>query len=113
VSVSTRRGRRQLPQNEKSEAQLDDDDDDVDEANAEDLPSSTKDRLSELAEYRKITALQCSSTLQQNAQLGMWVGHKAKEYRLHRRRKAIIGYDPYRIQELENLGFEWNSLDAD
>jgi hypothetical protein len=41
------------PTNEKSEAQQMMTMMMLDEANAEDLPSSTKDRLSELAEYRK------------------------------------------------------------
>jgi hypothetical protein len=68
-----------------------------------------EDRLSELADYRKIHG-HCNvpHSCSENPKLGIWVGTQRQQYRLH-----VEGKRSYltlsRIQELESLGFEWGS----
>jgi hypothetical protein len=66
-----------------------------------------EDRLSELADYRKIHG-HCSfpSRYSENTQLGTWVMTQRKNYRLYHERK-ITPMTALRIQALESLGFEW------
>jgi hypothetical protein len=65
------------------------------------------DRLSELADYRKIYG-HCNvpNKHSENSKLGRWVGTQRFHYRLHvegKRSQMTLS----RIQELESLGFEW------
>jgi hypothetical protein len=71
------------------------------------LFSVWEDRLSELAEYRRIhghcnVPLNCS----ENAKLATWVANQRKEYRSRVKGKTSH-ITPARIQELECLGFKW------
>jgi hypothetical protein len=68
--------------------------------------------LSELADYRKIHG-HCNVTesYSENTELATWVGTQRINYRLHLEGKtSSITFS--RIQELESLGFEWNSHGA-
>jgi hypothetical protein len=66
-----------------------------------------KDRLSELADYRKIHG-HCNvpTNYRENAKLGTWVTNQKNQYRLHKEGKTSP-MTTFRIQELESLGFEW------
>jgi hypothetical protein len=66
-----------------------------------------EDRLSELANYRKIHG-HCNvpQNCSENTKLGKWVGTQRNNYRLHREGKKSQ-MTTIRIQELESLGFEW------
>jgi hypothetical protein len=66
-----------------------------------------EDRLSELAEYRKIHG-HCNVPFHfsENTKLGKWVGTQRTKYKLHREGK-ISSITPLRIEKLEILGFEW------
>jgi hypothetical protein len=71
-----------------------------------------KDRFSELADYRKIhghcnVPQRCS----ENVKLGHWVLKQKMNYRLHLKGKESL-MTLSRIQELESLGFEWDSRGA-
>jgi hypothetical protein len=73
---------------------------------------SGEGHLSELAEYRKIHG-HCNvpRNYSENSKLGKWVGTQRMNYRLHLEGKtSSITFS--RIQELECLGFEWNSHGA-
>jgi hypothetical protein len=66
-----------------------------------------EDRLSELADYRKVhghcnVPQKCS----ENAKLGTWVATQRQQYSLHRKGETSRITLP-RIQALERLGFEW------
>jgi hypothetical protein len=71
-----------------------------------------KDRLSELAEFRKIHG-HCNvpKNYSGNSSLYKWVQTQRSQYKLH-----LKGKRPHmtnlRIQELDSLGFEWNSQGA-
>ena len=66
-----------------------------------------EDRLSELADYHKIhrpcnVPQRCS----ENSKLGTWVSNQRTQYRLHLEgKKSHMTLS--RIQELEDIGFEW------
>jgi hypothetical protein len=68
---------------------------------------SWEDRLSELADYRKIHG-HCNipRISSENAKLGLWVGTQRAQYRFHREGNSSA-MTLYRIQELEGLGFDW------
>jgi hypothetical protein len=69
-----------------------------------------EDRLSELAEYRKIHG-HCNvpANYSESNNLGNWVGKQRGQYRLHLEGKASQ-MTTFRIQELESLGFEWTRI---
>jgi hypothetical protein len=71
------------------------------------LSAVWEERLKELADYRKIRALQCSSNLQRKHPVGWWHKGQYKVAPEGRHRPHHL-----RIQELESLGFEWDSLGA-
>jgi hypothetical protein len=66
-----------------------------------------EDRLSELADYRKIHG-HCNipRIFSENAKLGLWVGTQRINYRLYVKGKTTP-MTLSRIQELERLGFDW------
>jgi hypothetical protein len=66
-----------------------------------------EDRLSELAEYRKIHG-NCNvpHEYSANAKLGHWVSSERQQYKLYLEGK-ISSMITHRIQELKSLGFEW------
>jgi hypothetical protein len=68
-----------------------------------------EDRISELANYRKVHG-HCNvpTKYSGNAKLGTWVASQRKQYSLHLNGKTSSITLP-RIQALENLGFEWGS----
>jgi hypothetical protein len=68
-----------------------------------------EDRLSELADYHKIQG-HCNvpQHYSENTPLGKWVGTQRNNHRLHREGKKSQ-MTTFRIQELENLGFEWKA----
>jgi hypothetical protein len=71
-----------------------------------------EDRLSELADYRKIhghcnVPTRCS----ENAMLGAWVGTQRNQYKMHLDGKTS-SMTPSRLQALEEIGFEWNCVGA-
>jgi predicted chitinase len=70
------------------------------------------DRLSELAEYRKIHG-HCNvpKGYSENTKLGTWVSKQRKKYKLHLQGKQS-SMTLSRIQTLESFGFEWDSLGA-
>jgi hypothetical protein len=65
------------------------------------------DRLSELADYRKIHG-HCNvpQKYSENTKLGRWVAKQRSNYWLHAEGKTSP-MTTFRIQELESLGFEW------
>jgi hypothetical protein len=71
-----------------------------------------EDRLSELADYRRIHG-HCNVPYKyrENPKLGMWITKQRYQYRLHREGKTS-SMTTLRIQELESLGFEWDSYGA-
>jgi hypothetical protein len=68
-----------------------------------------QDRLSELAEYRKING-HCNvpENDSNHTKLANWVVTQRKKYSLHLEGKKTP-MTPFRIQELESLGFIWDS----
>jgi hypothetical protein len=71
-----------------------------------------EDRLSELADYCKIQG-HCNvpQNYSENTKLAKWVDTQRSNYRLHRDGKTSP-MTAFRIQELECLGFEWDSHGA-
>jgi hypothetical protein len=71
-----------------------------------------EDRLSELADYCKIHG-HCNvpQRYSENTKLAKWVTAQRSNYRLHRDGKTSP-MTTFRIQELECLGFEWDSHGA-
>jgi hypothetical protein len=71
-----------------------------------------EDRLSELADYRKLHG-HCNvpRNYSENAKLGTWVATQRCQYSLHLKGKTSSITLP-RIQALESLGFEWGSRGA-
>jgi predicted chitinase len=69
-----------------------------------------EDRLSELADYRKIHG-HCNvyEINSENTKLCSWVTAQRQQYKLHREGKGS-SMTLSRVQELEGLGFEWNRL---
>jgi hypothetical protein len=67
-----------------------------------------EDRLNDLANYRKIYG-HCNvpQNYSRNPKLGSWVSNQRKQYKTQ-----VVGKQspmtPFRIQELERLGFEWD-----
>jgi hypothetical protein len=74
--------------------------------------SAWENRLSELAEYRKIHG-HCNVPIsyKENAKLANWVANQRSNYRLHQKGKTSPMTN-FRIQELESLGFKWDSRGA-
>jgi hypothetical protein len=66
-----------------------------------------EERLSELADYRKIHR-HCNvpTRYTENAKLGTWVATQRSQYNLHQEGKRS-SMTSSRIQVLESLGFEW------
>jgi hypothetical protein len=108
ISISTigtpilpkRQCQTELPSIETSEAQLDDDDRDDDVDGDLSGPSSWDDRLSELADYRKIHG-HCNNPISYsgNSKLARWVETQRRQYTLHLHGKTSP-MTPFRIQEL-------------
>jgi hypothetical protein len=74
---------------------------------------SWEDRLGELADYR-VKHGHCNvpkSYSSKNTNLGEWIKTQRTQYRLHLEGKTSP-MTPFRIQELESLGFEWDSYGA-
>jgi hypothetical protein len=71
-----------------------------------------EDRLSELANYRKIHG-HCNvpSIYSKNAKLGRWVANQKYQHSVHRKGETSSITLP-RIQALESLGFEWRGRSA-
>jgi hypothetical protein len=71
-----------------------------------------EDRLSELADYRKIHG-HCNVpyTCSENTKLGQWVGTQRSNYKLQVKGKTSP-LTTLRIRELESLGFEWGVGDS-
>jgi hypothetical protein len=69
-----------------------------------------EDRLSELAEYRKIHG-HCNvpRDYNENTQLAWWVARQRQQYELNLKEKASA-MPAYRIQALESLDFEWRRV---
>jgi hypothetical protein len=67
-----------------------------------------EDRLIELAAYRKIHG-HCNvpKSIGEHSTLGNWVAKQRSNYRLHGKRNFAM--TPFRVRELESLGFEWES----
>jgi hypothetical protein len=69
-------------------------------------------RLSELADYRKIHGhYDVPKNYSENIELSVWVSTQRSNYKWHQEGK-ISPMTLSRIQELESLGFEWDSYDA-
>jgi hypothetical protein len=66
------------------------------------------DRLSELADYHNIHG-HCNvpKNYSENSKLARWVLYQRTTYRLHQQ-GTTTSITPFRIQELESLGFEWD-----
>jgi hypothetical protein len=73
------------------------------------LGAAWEDRLSELADYRKIHG-HCNVPVRysENSKLGEWVANQKNNHRLHLEGK-ISPMTTFRIQELESLDFVWSS----
>jgi hypothetical protein len=72
-----------------------------------------EDRLSELADYRKIHG-HCNvpkAYMSKNSNLGEWIKTQRTQYRLHLEGKTSP-MTAFRIQKLESLRFEWDSYGA-
>jgi hypothetical protein len=67
-----------------------------------------EDRLSELADYRKFHG-HCNVYSSENLKLCNWVATQRKQYNLHVKGRKTSFMTLSRIQELESLGFEWDS----
>jgi hypothetical protein len=72
-------------------------------------PCIWEDRLSELADYRKVHG-HCNvpQKYSENVKLGTWVAKQRSQYRLHQEGKTSQMTLP-RIQALIRLGFEWKT----
>jgi hypothetical protein len=71
-----------------------------------------EDRLSELADYRKIHGHRnVPQNYNENTKLGNWVTTQRTQYNLYRKGKTSH-MTLSRIQKLEDLGFEWDSCGA-
>jgi hypothetical protein len=70
--------------------------------------SAWEDRLSELADYRKIHG-HCNvpRSFSENTKLGEWVSKQRSQYWLHLAGKTSP-MTTFRIKDLESLGFEWD-----
>jgi hypothetical protein len=68
-----------------------------------------EDRLSELADYRKIHE-HCNvpKRYSENAKLSTWVGRQRYQYKLQQEGKRSQ-MTLHRVQELERLGIEWKA----
>jgi hypothetical protein len=101
----------QLPPIETREAHLDHSDefDGANDGDGDLAGPSWKDRLSELADYRKMHG-HCSVPVRysENTKLGTWVMTQRSNYKLHLEGKRSP-MTTFRIQKLESLGFEWSS----
>jgi hypothetical protein len=65
------------------------------------------ERLQDLKEFRRVNDhCNVSSIYKENQQLGNWVKYQRRQYKLLRDGKAS-SLSPLRVQDLENLGFEW------
>jgi hypothetical protein len=74
--------------------------------------TSWEDRLSELGEYRIIQGhCKVPNNCSENTRLAYWVGTQRREYRLHQEGKNSF-MTTLRMQELESIGFEWDSRGA-
>jgi hypothetical protein len=73
------------------------------------VTATWEDRLSELSDYRKIHG-HCNvpRRYSENAKLGTWARKQRYNYRLHSEGKTSP-MTLSRIQELESMGFEWDS----
>jgi hypothetical protein len=71
-----------------------------------------EDRLSELADYRKIHGhYNVPKNYSENTKLSTWVGYQRKQDTLYREgNKSYL--TTFRIQELERLDFEWDCISA-
>jgi hypothetical protein len=71
-----------------------------------------KDRLGELADYRKIHG-HCNvpGSYSESSKLGKWVSNQREHYKLHLKGKTSP-MTTLRIQGLESLGFEWDCYGA-
>jgi hypothetical protein len=71
--------------------------------------AALKDRLSELADYRKIHG-HCNvpQNCSENPKLAQWVKTQRKEYRLLQAEGKISNMTLFRVQELDSLDFEWD-----
>jgi hypothetical protein len=74
--------------------------------------ASWEDRLTELVDYRKIQG-HCNvpQHYNENTKFGKWVHTQRSQYKLHRQGK-ISFMTNFRIQALEEIGFEWSSFGA-
>jgi hypothetical protein len=100
---------------EQADENEDEDDDDDDDANVDDSDlshPSWKARLSQLADYRKIHG-HCNvpKRYSETSELAHWVQTQRKQYKVHLEGKTSP-MTPFRIQELESMGFEWDCLGA-
>jgi hypothetical protein len=67
------------------------------------------DRLSELADYRKIHGhCKVPKGYSENTKLATWVSNQRMRYKLHLKGETS-SMTPFRIQALESLGCEWKS----
>ena len=111
VNTLTRRKRRRLtrlPSTEANEAQLNADDDAVNAVFGDPSEAAWDGRFRELADYRKVEG-HCNvpKRYSENKKLAKWVNTQRQQYKLHLEGKSSH-MTTYRIQALENLGFEWN-----
>jgi hypothetical protein len=76
------------------------------------LSTAWEDRLSELADYRKIDG-HCNvpQKYSENTQLASWVGAQRTQYKLQQEGKTS-SITLSRIRALESLGFKWGSYTA-
>jgi hypothetical protein len=74
--------------------------------------TACEDRLSELADYRKIHR-HCNvpQLYSENSKLGRWVQKQRENYKLQQKGKKSH-MTTFRIRKLESLAFEWDSLGA-
>jgi hypothetical protein len=70
-----------------------------------------EDRLSELADYRKIHGHCNVPQNYSKNKLGSWVAHQRTKYRLHKEGKTSP-MTTFRIQKLEIIGLEWRVGDS-
>ena len=70
--------------------------------------SAWEDRLSELAEYRKIRG-HCNvpQRCSEYTKLSNWVAYQKRQYKVHLLEEKTSHSTPSRIQGLERLGFDW------
>jgi hypothetical protein len=71
-----------------------------------------EDRLKDLADYRRIHGhCNVSQNYSENPKLGSWVSNQRKHYKARVEGKQSP-MTPFRIQDLERLGFEWDFQSA-